>query len=328
MQKLTNVVRRQTRALSRMVDDLLDVSRVTLGKIQLATEPIAVAELVTRVGDAVRETMKNCGLAFEVVIDGGPVWVQGDATRLEQVLTNLLANAAKFTPAGGTVSIRAGREDDEAVIRVRDTGIGMPATLVPRIFELFVQGDTSLDRSKSGLGIGLALSRQVIGLHGGTISAASEGPGHGSEFTVRLPLTTERTRSAGPPETEQPMGRPMRVLVVDDQRDVADAVAMLISTFGHDARAVYDGATALDVSRSTLPDIMFVDLGMPGMTGFDLAHQVRSDPELSGVRLVALTGYGREEDRVRVHEAGFNLHLMKPVADAALQAALSSLART
>ncbi|MGE0449310.1 MAG: response regulator [Vicinamibacterales bacterium] len=325
--KLTGVVRRQTQALARMVDDLLDVSRVTLGKIQLAREPILLAEIVSRAVEAVRDTASRAELRLEVAPTLEPVWLLGDATRLEQVLTNLLANAVKFTPAGGRVSIDARREGAEAVIRVRDSGAGIDPELLPRVFDLFVQGDTSLDRSKSGLGIGLALVHQVVSMHGGQVTAYSEGTGHGSEFVVRLPASIGDLAAdmQAPASTRDTAGR-IRVLVVDDQPDLADCVAMLIETMGHAARAVYGGAEALDAATADPPDLILVDIGMPGVTGYDFAREARSDPRLRDVKLVALTGYGREEDRTRILRAGFDVHLTKPVTDARLRDLLDSVA--
>jgi PAS domain S-box-containing protein len=325
--RLTAVVKRQARALARMVDDLLDVSRVTLGKIRLSKEPVVLGQVVGRAADVARDIIGKSGHQFDPRIDPEPIWLEADATRLEQVLSNLLNNAAKFTPAGGHITLSAGREGQDAVIRVRDTGVGMAKALLPKVFDLFVQADASLDRSQSGLGIGLALVRQVVLLHGGDVAAFSEGPGTGSEFVVRLPAMPEE-RAPRRVEAEPPLAanRRMRVLVVDDQPDMADCVALLVETFGHQARAVYDGATALAVSRSEAPDVMFVDIGMPGVTGYDVAREMRLRPEGSHVRLVALTGYGRDEDRTRALEAGFDLHLTKPVADATLRGVLAELA--
>ncbi|HXW04297.1 MAG TPA: response regulator [Vicinamibacterales bacterium] len=326
-QKLTGVIRRQTAALARMVDDLLDVSRVTLGKIQLAREPLLLGEVVTRAAEGARDGAAKADLRLEVAIGSEPVWLIGDATRLEQVLANLLNNAMKFTPPGGSILIETGRDGDEAVIRVSDTGVGIEPGLLSKVFDLFVQGDTSLDRSRSGLGIGLALVRQVVSMHGGRVSAHSEGPGRGSVFVVRLPASPEEAPSdeprAQPPRAETAS---LRVLVVDDQPDLADCVALLIETLGHRARAVYGGAEALAATRTDLPDLMLVDIGMPGVTGYDVARAVRRDPALSGIRLAALTGYGRDEDRARVFEAGFDLHLTKPVADTKLRDVLETLA--
>jgi PAS domain S-box-containing protein len=326
-QKLTTVVTRQTRALARMVDDLLDVSRVTLGKIRLATEPLVLSQVVSRAADNLRESVTKAGLQLEIQVDPEPVWVHGDPTRLDQVLANLVGNAVKFTPPGGRITIAGRREGHNAVIRVRDTGIGMDPALLPNVFELFVQGDTSLARSKSGLGIGLALVRQVVALHRGQVTAFSEGPGTGSEFIVRLPAAVEE---AGPAEDERetavPLHAPMRILVVDDQPDVADAMALLMESLGHETRAAYSAMTALATTQSNPPDVMFVDIGMPGMNGYDLARHVRGDRRLADVQLVALTGYGRDEDRARALEAGFDLHLTKPVVDSRLQEVLATLA--
>ena len=328
-QKLTAVVRRQTRALARMVDDLLDVSRVTLGKIELSREPLLLSEVVARAADLNRERITGAGLAFDVQVDPTPVWLDGDATRLEQVLTNLLSNAVKFTRPGGRVTLRAEREGDAAVIRVRDTGAGIEPLLLPRIFDLFVQGDTSLARAKSGLGIGLALVRKLVRLHGGEVTAASEGTGTGAELVVRLPVSSEDRSAAADdvvPQAHHAAAARLRVLVVDDQHDVADSVAMLVEHLGHDSRAVYDGHAALDAARAERPDVMFVDVGMPGMTGYELAGEVRADSTLSGIRLVALTGYGRAEDRARALASGFNVHLTKPLTESRLREVLAELA--
>jgi two-component system CheB/CheR fusion protein len=213
------------------------------------------------------------------------------------------------------------------VLCVRDTGIGMPPDILSRVFDLFVQGDTSLDRSRSGLGIGLALVRQIVTLHGGTIAVSSEGPGRGSEFIVRVPVAAQDGRPIPDAPAAGPAHRRVRVLVVDDQHDVADAVAMLIETLGHSALAVYDGEAALALGREGATDAMFVDIGMPRMTGYELAERVRGDPELKRLQLVALTGYGSDDDRARVARAGFDLHLTKPVNDADLHEALSAIAR-
>ena len=324
-QKLTAVVRRQTRALARMVDDLLDVSRVTMGKIQLVTEPLLLSVVVTRAADTVRDAMARQQLQFDVTVDDDPVWLRGDATRLEQVLSNLLSNAMKFTPPGGRVTMDARAAGGDVIVRVADTGVGIPASVLPRVFDLFVQADTSLDRAKSGLGIGLALVQKLVELHGGSVTASSAGLGQGSEFVVRLPISQDlAVIAADTPASRQNSPTRLRVIVVDDQRDVADAVAMLLESIGHDARAVYDGPAALEVSREEPPDVMFVDVGMPGMTGYDLARQVRRDPALAKTYLVALTGYGRDEDRARAVEAGFDVHVTKPLAEPRLRELLSN----
>jgi PAS domain S-box-containing protein len=322
--RLVDVVRRQSAALARMVDDLLDVSRVTMGKIELAAEKITLNGLVERAAEGFHETAAHAGVRLSVTVPGPALWITADATRIEQVIANLVTNAIKFTPPGGTISLEVGREGDEALLRVRDTGTGIDPALLPRIFDLFVQGDTSLDRAKSGLGIGLALVRQVVQLHGGTVTAHSDGPGTGALFTVRLPVSPAPAPNPGVPTEPPRVIRRLKILVVDDQPDLADLIAVLAETMGHEARALYDGADALVAARVQVPDVMFVDLGMPVMNGYELARRVREDAMLSGVRLVALTGYGREEDRVRVLEAGFDLHLTKPVSDSQLRDVLAT----
>jgi PAS domain S-box-containing protein len=325
-QKLTQVIRRQTGALSKMVDDLLDVSRFTLGKIQVAHESLLLRDVVTRAVEGVREAARRADLQLELTIAPEPVWVNGDSTRLEQVLANLLNNAIKFTPAGGIIAVSAGYERGDALISVRDTGVGIDRALLPLVFDLFVQGDTSLDRSRSGLGIGLALVRQVVRLHGGEVTARSAGLGRGSEFIVRLPgqLTRPRDHDETGEIAARP-ARPLRIVVVDDQPDLADCVTLLVDALGHRGEAVYGGEDALAISRREIPDLLLVDIGMPGMTGYELARAIRADPVLCRVRLAALTGYGREEDRLRVLEAGFDLHLTKPVLDSTLREAIEAL---
>ena len=326
-QKLIGVVRRQAQALARMVDDLLDISRVTLGKIELSREPLLLATAITRAVETVRDAAAKAGLTVTAQVDTDPTWIHADPTRFEQVLTNLLTNAIKFTPSGGRITVTAAGEGGQAVVVVRDTGVGIPAPLLGRVFDLFVQGDSSLDRSRSGLGIGLALVRQIVAMHGGTVSADSAGPGQGSAFTIRLPLAPEDVRPLDEPAGASPAfdGR-LRLIVVDDQEDVADTMAVWIEGLGHTVSTAYDGAEALALARRERFDVIIADIGMPGLSGYELAEQVRQDPALSYLRLVALTGYGRDEDHARVMSAGFDLHLTKPVTDAALRTALTQLA--
>jgi len=325
-QKLVGVVKRQTNALAHMVDDLLDVSRVTLGKIQLAREPILLNQLVGRAIESIRENAVRQNLNISVVTDSQPLWLFADATRLEQVLVNLLNNAVKFTPSGGQITLQAKRENDQAVIRVQDTGVGIETQLLPKIFDLFVQGDMSLDRSKSGLGIGLALVKQLVTLHGGTVEAHSEGKRSGSEFVVRLPLSSRvKIGTANSPQDEPKITRDLQVLVVDDQPDIANSVASLLQITGYSVRTCYDGPSALKASHAEHPDVMIVDVGMPGMTGYELAQLVRQDAQLNSIKLIALTGYGREQDRARAIDAGFDVHLTKPVTFEHLERALADL---
>ena len=327
LQKLTGVVRRQARALARMVDDLLDISRVTLGKIELSREPVLLATAVTRAVESVRDAAAKAGLTLTAQVDTDPIWIHADPTRFEQVLVNLLNNAIKFTPSGGQISVKTSGDGRQAVVVVRDTGMGIPAPLLGRVFDLFVQGDSSLDRSRSGLGIGLALVRQIVTMHGGTVAAESGGPGQGSAFTIRLPLAPEDVRPLDEAaHASDEAGSGLRLLVVDDQEDVADTMAVWIEGLGHTVATAYDGAAALALARREHFDVIIADIGMPGLSGYELAEEVRRDPGLKHLRLVALTGYGRDEDQARVMSAGFDLHLTKPVTDAALRSALGQLA--
>jgi CheY-like chemotaxis protein/two-component sensor histidine kinase len=325
-QKLVGVVKRQTTALARMVDDLLDVSRVTLGKIQLTREPTLLNQIVTRAVESIREKAARQNLQISMDVDPVPLWLSADPTRLEQVLVNLLNNAVKFTPSGGHITVEATRENDQSIVRVRDTGRGIEPHLLPTIFDLFVQGEMSLDRSQSGLGIGLALVKQLVTLHGGTVEARSEGHHRGSEFIVRLPLDSQLSGRSVSDVIEKPRTAVnLQVMVVDDQPDIANSVASLLQISGHTVRTCYDGPSALQASRAAHPDVMIVDVGMPGMTGYELAQLVRRDSQLASIKLVALTGYGREQDRARALESGFDIHLTKPVTVDHLDTALSGL---
>ena len=325
-QRMVDIIRRQSGALARMVNELLDVSRVTMGKIELAAERILLNDVVVHAAEGFKEAAGSAGVTLTIDVGTEPVWVHADTTRIEQVIANLLANALKFTPAGGTVRVSVSRDGGDAVVQVQDTGAGIEAPLLPRIFDLFVQGDTSLDRSRSGLGIGLALVKQVVVLHGGTVKASSEGPGRGALFAVRLPAVEAPENPQAGTASHQTARRRLKILVVDDQPDLADLIALLARTMGHEARAIYDGEQALTAARAQVPDVLFVDIGMPVMTGYELARRVREDAMLAGVRLIALTGYGRDEDRVRVMEAGFHVHLTKPVSEAQLREVLDQIA--
>jgi CheY-like chemotaxis protein len=253
--------------------------------------------------------------------------VEADPTRLAQVVANVLNNAAKYMEEGGQIWVAAQREDHQVAIRVRDTGIGIPAELVPHVFDLFTQASRSPERSQGGLGIGLSLARSLLALHGGTITACSEGPGRGSEFVVRLPIVVNRedgsTALKEPHPTVAP-SPPRRVLVVDDNVDAAQCLAMLLEADGHHVGLAHDGPEALRVALAHRPEIVFLDIGLPEMDGYQVARHLRERPELANVVLVALTGYGQEQDRRRSREAGFDHHLVKPVEPAVLQDLLAS----
>jgi CheY-like chemotaxis protein/two-component sensor histidine kinase len=318
------VAERQVRHLARLVDDLLDVSRINSGKIHLRKVRVELGEAVARAVETARPLIAARRHELSVSLPDEPIPLEADAARLEQVLANLLNNAAKYTETGGRIAIEAHREGEAAVVRVRDNGIGIAPELLPRIFDLFTQADRSLDRSQGGLGIGLTLVRSLVEMHGGRITAASAGVGKGSEFVVRLPLgspealdETEGTGHPGPP-LESVEARPKRVLVVEDNIDGARLMVRLLQSRGHQIRVAHDGPSALEAAREQRPDVVLLDIGLPGMDGYQVAEQLREMEGMERALLVALTGYGQDEDRQRSHEAGIDLHMIKPVDPEAL----------
>ncbi len=299
--------------LARIVDDLLDVSRITRGKIALKEEVLDLIGVVSRVLESCRPLIDARRHDVDLQLADGLVPVVADATRLSQVVLNLISNAVKYTPEGGRITIAVEREADNAVLRVRDTGIGIPSALLPKVFDLFVQGERSLDRTEGGLGIGLTLVKRLIELHGGSVEASSGGPGQGSEFIVRLPLALEQKVAPEPTATAETRPAPRRrLLVVDDNRDSANTLAALLETMGHEVRIAYDGAGAVALAAEYRPDGVFLDIGLPGMNGYDVARTLRSSPTVAHAKLIAFTGYGQDEDRRRVREAGFDYLLVKP----------------
>jgi CheY-like chemotaxis protein len=253
-----------------------------------------------------------------------PIWIYADAARLEQVVVNLLNNAAKYTTNGGRISLAVQQEGDEAVLRVRDTGVGIAPELLPQIFDLFTQAERSLDRSQGGLGIGLCLVQRLVEMHGGRVEVHSE-LGQGSEFVVRLPVmgTPATQPPAAPKESAEPPGPCLRVLVVDDNLDAAESLGLLLNASGHEFQTAYDGSTALEVALAYRPNVVLLDIGLPGIDGYEVAKKLRQQPDLSSVVLVAMTGYGQLSDRERSQDAGFNHHLVKPVNFAKVQQILA-----
>jgi len=322
-----DVIERQAQHLSRLVDDLLDVSRITRGKIALAREPLDVAAIVRLAAETSQPLIETRRHALSLDLWPGPLWVEGDLTRLVQVVGNLLNNAAKYTDEGGHIGVQTAEADGWAVIRVRDDGMGLAPELLSRVFDLFTQADRSLDRSQGGLGIGLTLVRLLVEMHGGRVEARSEGPGKGSEFEVRLPIkpAARAARAAERPARER--AAPMRVLVVEDHADSADMMRFVLELAGHDVRAVADGHAALETARAFDPDLVLCDIGLPGMDGYEVAARMRADPALKRARLVAVSGYGQDEDRRRSRDAGFDEHLTKPVHPDALEALLCAVSR-
>jgi signal transduction histidine kinase len=315
-----DVIGRQVKHLARMTDDLLDAARAMTGKIVLQRQPVDLAEAAART----LSTLRSSGRSGErrLVQQLSAVWVDADPTRLEQIIGNLLGNALKFTAEGGTITVSAAREEDHAVLRVADTGIGMAPELAARVFEPFVQGERPLDRSQGGLGIGLTLVRRLAELHGGSAEAASEGAGRGSVFTVRLPAieppAAARTRT--PATTPQ---RARDVLVVEDNDDARETLLHMLQLEGHRVRVAADGVAALDAVRASPPDIALIDIGLPRMDGYELARHIRAERSDKRPYLIAVTGYGLPEDRQRTREAGFDLHLVKPVDPRTLAAVLA-----
>ncbi|MDI1484199.1 ATP-binding protein [Polyangium sp. y55x31] len=326
------MIQRQVTHMARMIDDLLDVSRVARGKVELRKEPCDLARIVRQVADDYGPAFQGNGIELLVSLPDEPVWTCGDHTRLAQVIGNLLHNALKFTDEGGHVlaCLVTDPATNSATIVVEDSGIGMDPAMIPRVFETFSQADSSLDRKRGGLGLGLSLVRSLIALHGGSVEAHSEGPGRGSTFRVRLPLSSAPEHSTGQPEPARPASpsreETLRVLVVEDNRDTADILKKLLVLLGYRAEVAYTGPSGLDVGRRLAPDVVLCDLGLPGMDGYALARALRADPATAGAYLIAQTGYGHAEDRRRAREAGFDLHMTKPIDPTELERVLSSVA--
>ncbi len=317
------MMERQVQQLVRLVDDLLDVSRITHGKIQLHKEPVELATVVAQALETSRTLLDARKQQLTVSLPSEPLWLDADLTRLAQVMGNLLNNAAKYTEEGGQIWLTAQRERNEVVIRVKDTGIGMTREMLKVAFDLFAQADRSLDRSQGGLGIGLTLVRRLVQLHGGSVQALSDGPGRGSEFVVRLPLLVQTRPPLQAPEAPTGPRPSRRILVVDDNVDAAESLALILRMAGHEVRTAYRGPTALEAARTFQPEVVLLDIGMPGMDGYDLARRLRQERGLQKVLLVALTGYGQEEDRRLSWSASIDFHLVKPVEHEALQSLLA-----
>jgi CheY-like chemotaxis protein len=331
-QWVRDVLERQTSQMTRLVDDLLDVSRVTRAAMVLDRKPVDVRTSVRNAVDAALQWVEEAGHRVEVSIAEERLMVDGDEVRLHQIFQNLLHNAAKYTPPGGRIEVIARREGGEAVIRVRDNGVGMSAELLESAFELFKQGGQSLDRQQGGLGVGLTLVQRLVGLHGGSVEAHSEGAGKGSEFVVRLALRAEPAIVDAASVTHAGhatrAGTPRRVLVVDDNHDAAHALRLLLESDGHRVLVASDGPGGLAMAREHRPDVMLLDIGLPKMNGYEMAKQIRADPALRTTMLVAVTGYGQMQDRALASAAGFDHHLVKPVEFKALQELLRTTAES
>jgi signal transduction histidine kinase/ActR/RegA family two-component response regulator len=321
------IIERQVGQLSCLIDDLMEVARFTSGKIRLNPVRLDMTGVVERAVESVRPLIDGRRHVLTVDVPAAPIWLEADPTRLEQVVVNLLNNAAKYTDDGGRIWLGARTEGHELVLSVRDTGVGIDLERFPNIFDMFTQVDRSLDRAQGGLGVGLALVQRLVDMHGGTVQVQSDGLGQGSEFTIRLPLLISPAPEP-PTAPANAIDRPAlaeRVLVVDDRVDSAESLAILLRMAGHDVRTAYTGPTALEAAVAHLPDVVLLDIGLPGLNGYEVARRLRQDPRHKGVRLVALTGYGDDADRLLAQEAGFDRHLVKPVDFPELEAVLTEL---
>jgi len=329
------VIERQVEHLVRLVDDLVDVSRITRGLVELRRAPVEIEEVVARSVETSRPLIEMRGLVLSIDIAPGPLQVDGDVTRLTQALTNVLCNAAKFTEPGGRVTLSAEQFGPDAVIRVVDTGVGIAPDVLPTVFELFAQGERKFDRTSTGLGIGLAVVRRLVELHGGTATVQSGGTGRGTAVTIRLPLLADPAVAAAravaaPPERAEVGASavdPCRVLVVDDNADAAEGVAAMLRMCGHEVVTAEDGVAALQLAESFAPDVALLDLGMPRLNGYETARRIREQPSGRRMALVALTGWGQPRDRDSTRQAGFDAHLIKPIASEELVETLSRLGR-
>jgi signal transduction histidine kinase len=312
------VIERQVRYLTRLVDDLLDVSRITRGKITLTREPLEVSALIARAVETVQPIIDERAHELRIEASDGPLRVHGDPVRLVQAISNVLGNAAKYTDPKGLIRVAARAEGVDAVILVTDNGIGIPADRLPQIFKLFTQLDRGSDQPQSGLGIGLALVRRLIEMHGGSVSAHSDGSGRGSEFAMRLPLLTELPNVAAlapAPQNDCVQSRTVqrRILIADDNADALESLARVLQLNGHEVFSACNGSVALQSAERHLPEVALLDVGMPLMDGYEVARRIRAEPWGKGVLLVAVTGWGQESDRRRSREAGFDSHLVKPL---------------
>jgi two-component system CheB/CheR fusion protein len=322
--RVTDMMERQVGHMVRMVDDLLEVSRISRGKIELRRERVELASVLRNAVDTSLPLIEAAKHKLHVAVPDEPLMMDADPVRLAQVFANLLNNSAKYTQEGGEITVKVHVENGMAVVSVRDNGEGIPPQMLNRVFNMFTQVDTG-SRAQGGLGIGLTLARTLVHLHGGTIEAMSQGKGKGCEFVVRLPLAAVERAAQAPVKSVQP-ARPLRlrrVLVVDDNTDAADSLGMLLQFLGAEVMVVHDGQSALEAMKAFNPAVVLLDLGMPGMNGLEVARRMREDPACREATLVALTGWGQREDRRRTHEAGFDYHLVKPADVSTLQSILS-----
>ncbi|SFC45237.1 hybrid sensor histidine kinase/response regulator [Massilia yuzhufengensis] len=321
---VAGVVRRQVDHMARLLDDLLDAARISSGKITLAVRPLALGAALDQAVETVAPRIRERGQQLQVELPGEALTIEGDPVRLTQVFANLLGNASKYTGDGGAIVLRAWRDDQDVVVQVSDNGTGIGADMLPQVFDLFIQGPRSLARSEGGLGIGLNVVRNLVGMHGGSVTADSAGEGRGSSFTVRLPLSGAAAPVAEPPAGPSTGEASCRILLVEDNVDACDTLRTLLELAGHEVAVAYDGRAGLEEARARRYDIVICDIGLPGIDGFAVMEQLRADastdPAAGRLFAIALSGYGQSEDRERALEAGFDRYLVKPAAPAALLA--------
>jgi PAS domain S-box-containing protein len=319
--RMQAIIERQVSHLTRLVDDLLDVTRISRGKVQLQRERLELGALVRRTVEDHRSTLAANGIVLDGPTASSPMWLTADPTRIAQVVGNILSNAAKFTPSGGRVDVALEQEGEDAVLRVRDTGVGITREMLDRLFEPFTQADQSLDRARGGLGLGLSVAKDLVELHGGSVTATSEGTGRGAEFTVRLPLEAAAEKIVAAQEARSARSR--RVLIIEDDADAAVSLQGVLELDGHQVQVARNGPEGLAKARAFQPEVVLCDVGLPGMDGYEVARACRSDEALSGLFLVALTGYALPDDRERAQQAGFQRHLAKPPSFEELQQLLA-----
>jgi PAS domain S-box-containing protein len=310
-----SMIERQARQLTRLVDDLLDALRIARGKIQLRMEPVRLGTILKHAIAIVRPLINSRRHELKLSLPPEDIWLEADPARIEQVFANLLNNSAKYTEPGGHIWLTAEPEDPEIVVRVKDTGIGMVKEMLPRVFDLFIQADRSPDDAQGGLGIGLTLARNLVQMHGGTVTASSEGIGKGSEFIVRLPIVSEVAdlKDEAMAEVEAKKGRALRLLVVDDNVDTAESLAVLLRLYDHEVTVAHTGPAALQLALVHKPDAILLDIGLPGLDGYEVARRLREHVAFRAILLIAITGYGQETDKERSKQAGFDYHLVKPI---------------
>jgi len=325
--EIRNMMDRQLIHLVRLIDDLLDVSRVSQGKIELRKNTVRVDDIIRTAVESSRPLIDGAGHNLTIEMPNSGLWVDGDQVRLSQAISNLLNNAAKYTPQNGLIDLHVTRDGQEVAIRVTDNGVGIPSDMQSKVFQLFTQIDDHLQRSQGGLGIGLALVRQLVEMHGGSVDAYSSGPGKGSRFTIRIPMTAapEQPEVATQQNHEMASFRSLKVLVVDDNPIIADTLGMMLEDIGHEFEAVHDGCEALDAARHYRPDVILLDIGLPGMNGYEVCKAFRGEPEFKHTPIIAQTGWGQDRDKELATEAGFNFHLTKPVPLEQLQKVFAGL---